>query len=119
MTLVADVDDLVSLIGHPPHLVVHLGDQRAHRIDHDPGPVLGPGHHLRRRPVGREHHRRPFGNLADVVDEDDAGPLEGLHHPLVVDDLVVAVDGRFEDPNHPGEGLDRHLDTGTEPARLG
>ena len=61
----------------------------------------------------------PSRDLVDVVDEDDTGPLEGLHHPLVVDDLVVAVDGRLEDPHHPGEGLDRHLDTGAEPAWLG
>ena len=44
--------------------------------------------------MGRQHHRRPHRHLVYLVDEDDTGPLEGLDHPLVVDYLVVAVDGR-------------------------
>ena len=36
-----------------------------------------------------------------------------------MDDLVVAVDGRLEDPHHPRQGLDRHLDPSAETARLG
>ena len=40
--------------------------------------------------------------------------LEPVHHQLVVDDLVVAVDGRLEGPDHPGQGLDGHLDAGAE-----
>ena len=54
-----------------------------------------------------------------MVDEDHTDPLERFHHPLVVHDLVVAVDGPVEDAHHPREGLDRHLDACAEPARLG
>ena len=36
-----------------------------------------------------------------------------------MDDLVIAVDRRFEDAHHPGKCLDRHLDPSTESTRLG
>ena len=75
---------------------------------------------LGRRAVRGEHQRRAGRNVADVVDEDDAlVDVNSLDDQAVVDDLVVAVDGRLEDPHHPGEGLDRHLDTGAEAPRLG
>ena len=61
----------------------------------------------------------PGGHLGDVVDEDDAQTLEALDDELVVDDLVVAVHGRLEGPDHPRQRLDRHLHAGAEPARLG
>jgi hypothetical protein len=34
----------------------------------------------------------------------------------VMDYLVVAVDGRLEDANHPRKGLDGHFHAGTEPS---
>ncbi len=55
-----------------------------------------------------------LGNLVDVVDEDDPELHEPVDDQLVVDDLVVAVDGRLEGPHHPAQRLDRHLDPGTE-----
>ena len=48
MALVADVDDAVPLAGAHLDLVVHLGDQRAHGIDHVGAPPDG----RRRRPRG-------------------------------------------------------------------
>ena len=61
----------------------------------------------------------PGGTSVDVVDEDHALAAELLDDEAVVDDLVVAVDGRLEDADHPGERLDRHLDAGAEAPRLG
>ena len=46
-----------------------------------------------------------------------AAALEALDHDPVVDDLVVAVDGRLEGPHHPGQRLDGHLHAGAEAAR--
>ena len=40
--------------------------------------------------------------------------LEAVDDQLVVDDLVVAVHGRLEDPHHPRQRLDRHLHAGAE-----
>ena len=70
---------------------------------------------LGRRPVGGQHDRAAGWHKSDVVDENDPELAEAVDHDLVVDDLVVAVNGRFEDPHHPGERLDRHLHPGTEP----
>src|SRR5207237_8203155 len=67
---------------------------------------------------GAEHHRRAGGHLAHVVHEDHAQAPEAVHHQLVVDDLVVAVDGGLEDPHHPGQGLYRHLHACAEAAGL-
>ena len=61
----------------------------------------------------------PGGTVVDGVDEDHALGLEPLDDEPVVDDLVVAVDGRLEDPHHPHQRLDRHLDPGAEPPGLG
>ncbi len=116
---VADVDDVVAPIGHELHLVMDLGDEGTDSVDHDRGVVCGIGDDLGRRSVGGEHHRAAGRDLRDAVDEHHAGTLERRHHGGVVHDLVVAVDGRREDPHHPGEGLDRHLDAGAEAAGLG
>ena len=69
--------------------------------------------------MGAEHERRTGGNIGHVIDEDDALVTEALDHMPVVDDLVIAVDGRLKDPHHPGQGFDRLLDAGAEPPGLG
>ncbi len=56
----------------------------------------------------------PAGTCVDVVDEDDALGPELVDDMPVVDDLVVAVDGRLEDPDHPRQGLDGLLHAGAE-----
>ena len=115
MAVVADVEDGVALAGPDLELVVDLGDQRADRIDHHPPVGPGRGHHLGGRAVGRQHERGAGRHLVDVVDEDHALGAELVDHVPVVDDLVVAVDRRLEDPDHPGQGLDGLLHPGAEP----
>jgi len=118
VALVTDVDDAIALARAHAHLVVHLGDERADRVD-DVAAALPSGRdHLRRRAVGREHDRMPDRHLGDVVDEDHALALEALDDELVVDDLVVAVHRRLERPHHPRQRLDRHLDPRAEPPWL-
>ena len=67
--------------------------------------------------MSRQHHGGSGWDLVDVVHEHDPQPLEAVHHQLVVDDLVVAVDGLVEGPDHPGQRLDGHLHPGAEPPR--
>ena len=119
VALVADVQDAVALAGANLDLVVHLGDQRTHRVDDEAAASLGRGDDIGCRTVRRQHDRPALGHLGDIVDEDHTLSLESFDDDLVVDDLVVAVDRRFERANHPGEGLDRHLDAGAEPAGFG
>ena len=116
---VTDVEDRVALLGPYLGLVVHLGHERAHRVDDEPVVRLRRGHDLGRRAVGREHERGAGGHVVDVVDEDHAERLEPLDDEPVVDDLVVAVHRRREEADHPRERLDRHLHAGTEAARFG
>ena len=114
VTVMADVDDAVALLGAHLHLVMNLGDERAHRVDDVAAASPCCGDDLGGRAVSREHDRTTRGNVGDVVDEHDALLLEPVDDDLVVDDLVVAVDGRFEGAHHPCQCLDRHLDTGAE-----
>ena len=119
MALMADVDDVKAVAGHPLHLVVHLGDQRTDGVDDHRSPGRRPGHHFRCRAVRRKHHRRAFRHLVDVVDEYDTYAFKGLHHPFVVDDLVIAVHRAVEDAGHPGQGLDCHIHPGAKTSGLG
>ena len=114
VALVADVDDPVALLRAHPDLVVDLGHQRAHGVDHEAAGRFGVGNNLGRRAVRAQHDRRAFGDLVDRVDEDDALLFEPAHDLLVVHDLVIAVHGRREGPHHRRQRLDRHLDTRAE-----
>ena len=120
--LVAGVPDVEHGVALPaPHLelVVDLGDQGADRVDHHAALGPGRGHHLGGRAMGTEHERRARRHVGHVVDEDRPPAAEAVDHVPVVHDLVVAVDGGFEDPHHPGQGLDRLLHAGAEPPGLG
>ena len=115
----ADVNDPVALASAHFHFVMDLGDQGAHRVN-NVGTTLASGfENLGRRPVCRQHDRAPCRYFLDRVDEHDALGLKAINDELVVDDLVVAVDGAREGSDHPGQRLDRHLDAGAEPARFG
>ncbi len=115
---VTDIEDGEALAG--PHLgfVMDLGDERADRVDDVA--VVGPSrfHDVGGTAVRGQHERRTGGDVVHVVDEDHALFAEAVDDEPVVDDLVVAVHGRLEDPDHPGERLDRHLDAGAEATRL-
>jgi len=116
---VADVDDAVPLAGAHLHLVMHLGHEGAHRVDHHGAPRTSGCHDVGCRSVGRQHDRSTLGHLGNVVDEHDTEILETLDDDLVVDDLVVAVHRSLETANHPRQGLDGHLDSGAETAGSG
>ena len=116
---VAHVEDGVTLAAAHLELVVHLGDERADGVDHDT--AAGPGglDDLGGRAVGAQHQGRTGGDVGHVVDEHDPLVAEALDDMAVVHDLVVAVHRRLEDPDHPGQGLDRLLDAGAEAPWLG
>ncbi len=119
VTLVADIDDLVALAGAHADLVMDLGDEGAHRVDDVPTLVACGLDYLGGGTVGAEHDGPTGGHFGDVVDEHHTELGEAVDHELVVDNLVEAVDGRFETANHPGQGLDGHLDARAEPSGCG
>ena len=118
MSGMADIEDLVALPRPNLELMMHLGDQRADRINDD-APVLSSGlDHCRGRAMGAEHQRGPGGDLVDVVDEDHPLFDEAVHDVLVVNDLVVAVHRWLEHGHHPGQRLDRLLHSRTKASRF-
>ena len=117
VALMTDVDDPVALAASHLHLVVHLGDQWTHRVDHVAAGRSGRGHHVGGRAVGAQHDRPAWWHLTDVVDEHHTLGHETVDHCSIVHDLVVAVDGRLAATHQPGQRLDRHLHPGAEPSR--
>jgi len=116
---VTRVDDGVALLGPDPGLVVDLRHQGTYGVDDVAVTGAGGRDHLGSGTVGREHERRTGRHGLDVIDEDDSEAFEAVDDEPIVDDLVVAVDGRIEGPDHPGQRLDRHLDPGAEATGLG
>ena len=94
VALVADQQDVVVVVGEPPRLVVHLGHERAGRVDGAQAARRGLLVHRRRDAVGGEDDDRALGHLVGLVDEDRAALLERGDDVLVVHDLLAHVDGR-------------------------
>ena len=119
VAIVADVDDVESLAGTHSCLVMDLGHERTHCIHDEAAVGLGGRHDFGRGTMRAEHQGSTNGHVGEAVDEDDAEVAEAVDDETVVDDLVVAVDGRLEHPDEPGESLDGHLDSGAESPRCG
>ncbi len=117
--LVADQQDVVVLVGEPPGLVVHLGDERAGGVDGLQRPLLGLPVHLRGHAVGGEHHGGARGHLGDLLDEDGPAGLEVGHHVLVVHDLLAHVDRRAVQVERLLDRDHGPVDTGAVAARRG
>jgi hypothetical protein len=101
---VADEQDRVPVGCVAAGLDVHLGHERAGRVDRVQTPCPGVLVHRRRHTVGRKDHRPPLGNIELVLDEDRAASLEVADDMGVVDDLLANVNGR---PVQVEELLDR------------
>ena len=130
--------------GEAAHLVVHLGDQRAGRVDRAQLALRPPRACTDRRDaVRREDHGGPVGHLVDLLDEDRRpgpaatcttcrlctiwrrtytgrpvvveGLLDGLHRPI--DAGAVPARGREQDPlgSHAVNGTDSRTGTGALP----
>src|SRR5699024_3012686 len=112
VTVVTDQQDVVVVAGETLGLVVHLGHQRAGRIDGAQLAVLGRLAHRRRGAVGGEDHQFALGHLVGLVDEDHALFGQGVDHVTVVHDLFSHIDrrtlllerafDRFHGPIHTG-----------------
>ena len=111
MSLVTNVDNLISLTGANLDLVVDLGDEWADRVHHVPAGIDGGLDDLWCGSMCRQHDGRACRNVGDVIDEDHPHVLESLNDEAIMNNLVIAVHGRFECSNHGGEGLDGHLHT--------
>src|SRR3989441_9621776 len=87
VVLVADENDRVVLARVADRLEVHLGHERARRIDNPEAPLHRLLAHLRRDPVRAEDHGRVVRHLVQLVHEDGALGAELFDNVAVMDDL--------------------------------
>ena len=117
---VADEDEVVVLARVTTRLGVHLGDQRAGRVDDLEIPALGGLlANSRGYTVGCQHHDRVLGDLVDLLDEHRPLGLEVADDVQVVDDLTADIDRRSVERQSALDDLDRAVDTGAERPRRG
>ena len=114
---VADEQDLEVVLGEADGLAVHLGDERAGRVDRVEVAVGGALHDGRRDAVRAEDDVRALGHLVDLVDEDGALLLERRDDVDVVHDLLAHVDGRAVVLERLLDGDDRTVDSRAVAAR--
>ena len=93
-----DQQNVVVLSGEPTRLMVHLGHQRAGRVDRPQRPGVRLLVDLRRDAVGREDHDSPLRDLVVLLDEDRAGSPEHVDDVPIVHDLLADVDGGTVEP---------------------
>jgi hypothetical protein len=116
---VADHHDLAPVLAHLGDLDVHLGHQRAGRVEHGEAAARRLGLHRLRDAVRREHDGRAARHSVEFVDEHRALALQVLDDGPVVHDLVAHVDRRTVLSERLLDDRDRAIDAGTESAGVG
>ena len=115
----ADQDQRAALADVTLALVVHLGDERAGRVEDREAAHRCFLLDALRDTVRREHRDGIRRNLGDFFDEHRTFGFETLDHVLVVHDLVAHVDGWAVLLQRALDDLDRAHHTGAKSAGLG
>ena len=119
MAGVANQDDLAALGGITAALVVHLGDQRAGRVDHRQTAFGRQLLHTFGNAMGGEDGHGTGRDLIQLVDEHRTTGTQVLDHVSIVDDLVADVDRRAILLQGSLDDFDCSLHAGAEAAGLG
>src|SRR6201999_4616762 len=114
-----DHHDRVTLGGEAARRDVHLGHQRAGRVDRPQAALGGVVVDYRGDAVGGEDDGRALRHLGLLVDEDRARGGQFLDHVLVVDDLLAHVDGGAVEGQGALDRLHGPVDAGAVTARGG
>ena len=97
VVVVADEDDRVALLGVVDGLEVHLGDERAGRVDRlEAASAAAIARTCGRDAVRREDERGVVRDLVDFLDEAGALVAQLVDDVAVVDDLLADVDRAVE-----------------------
>jgi hypothetical protein len=118
VSLVPDQDHLAAVAGKSRHFHVHLGHERAGRVEDPQAALLRLGLNGLRHAVGAEDHRGVGRHLVEIVDEHGAESAQPLHHEAVVNDLVAHVDRGTEQLERSLDDLDGTIHAGAEAARV-
>ena len=115
----AHQDDVVVFLREAHGLAVHLGHERAGRVDR--GEVAGGGGLVDGRgdAVRGEHDAGALGHVVGLLDEDRAALGQRLDDELVVDDLLAHVDGRAVQLEGLFDDVDGAVHAGAVSARSG
>ena len=105
--------------GVAARLDVHLGDERARRVDRRQAPLGGVAVHRRRDAVRGQDERRTPRSVTLVLDEYRPALLELAYHVCVVNDLFADVHRRPVQGQCSLDRLDRALDARAVPSRRG
>ena len=103
VVFVSDQDDGAAFAREFQRLQMHLGHQRASRVDYAQLPRLRLAAHRRRHAVRAEHQHSAFRHVFDGLHENCAVLAQPLDHVAVMHDFVVDVHRR-------PIGLQRQLD---------
>src|SRR6185312_14564546 len=118
MAGMTDQDHVLALGGVALAFAMHLGDQRAGRVDHRQVAFLGALLDGARHAMGAEDGDAARRHLVDLLDEAGALGAQALDDMPVVDDLMADIDGWAVFLEGPLDDLDRPLDPGTKSPRL-
>jgi hypothetical protein len=119
VALVADQDHVAAFTGVARDFHVHLGHQRAGRVEHPQATAPRLDLHGLRDSVRAEDHRGVGGHLVELVDEHRPEAAQPVDHELVVHDLVAYVDRRAEKLDGSLDDVDGPIHAGTEAAGIG
>src|SRR5262249_10323542 len=117
VVLVADKNDGALFAGEFQRFQVHLGDERAGRVDHFEGALLGFVTNGGRNAVSAEHQDRAVGHVFDGLDENRAAATQLFHNVRVMNDFVVNVNGSAVGLERQFDDIDSANDAGAEPTR--
>ena len=119
MAGVADQDHVEPVARVLADFHVHLGHQRAGRVEHGEPAPRGLLLHAARHAVRAEDDGRAVRHGVELVHEHGAEAAQAVHHEPVVHDLVAHVDRRAEQLDRALDDVDRAVDAGAEAARIG
>jgi hypothetical protein len=115
---VADHDDFLALPTHPQHFDMHLGHQRAGRVEHRQAARFGLAAHRLRHTVRAENQDAAGRHIGQILDEYRAFPAQIIHDEFIVHHLVAHIDRRTVQCQRALDDGNGTIHTGAETARI-